>query len=396
MNQTQHNYLGRATVNKTVLLALVIAISAVFLSMIRGFLMSILLAGILAGLVHPMYRRLSGWFGGRRALASAVTMLLLVLIILAPLGTLLGIVTAQAIKVGESATPWVQKNLTEPDAITKTLESLPFYDRLEPYREQILTKAGELVGTVSTFLINGVSSATVGTVNFLFMFFILLYTMFFFLMDGGKLLARILYYLPLEDEEEKRIIDKFTSVTRATLKGTAVIGILQGSLAGIAFAVVGIQGAVFWGTIMTVLSIIPGIGTGLIWIPAAVILIAGGSVAKGIGLAIFCGLIVGSIDNFLRPRLVGKDTQMHDLLILFGTMGGIMMFGVLGFIIGPIVAALFVTVWDIYGVVFRDVLPTVEWIDVAEDQTEPTASGEDEESTDTTSDQNNPDDPDQG
>ena len=108
---------------------------------------------------------------------------------------------------------------------------------------------------------------------------------------------------------------------------------------------------------MVVLSIIPGIGTGLIWVPAAVILAAGGSWAKGIGLAIFCGAIVGSIDNFLRPRMVGQDTKMPDLLIFLSTMGGLLMFGILGFIIGPIIAALFVTVWEIYGVVFKDLLP---------------------------------------
>ena len=214
-----------------------------------------------------------------------------------------------------------------------------------------------MVGVLSRFLINSLSSATTGTVQFLFMLMIMLYSMYFFLIDGGKLLDRILYYLPLEDEEERRLLDKFSSVTRATLKGTAVIGVLQGGLAGLAFAVVGIPSALFWGTLMVVLSIIPGIGTGLIWVPAAVILIAGGSLAKGIGLAMFCGLVVGSIDNVLRPRLVGKDTQMPDLLILLGTLGGIMMFGVLGLILGPIVAALFVTVWEMYGVVFKDVLP---------------------------------------
>ena len=153
------------------------------------------------------------------------------------------------------------------------------------------------------------------------------------------------------------MLEKFTSVTRATLKGTAVIGILQGIVAGLAFAVVGIPSAVFWGTIMTILSVIPGIGSALVWGPAAVILAASGHYAKAIGLALFCGLVVGSLDNFLRPRLVGKDTQMHELLILFGTLGGIFMFGAVGIIIGPIVAALFVTVWEIYGVAFKEVLP---------------------------------------
>jgi predicted PurR-regulated permease PerM len=110
---------------------------------------------------------------------------------------------------------------------------------------------------------------------------------------------------------------------------------------------------------MTVLSIIPGIGTALVWVPAAIVLAAAGHTLQAMGLAVFCALVVGSIDNFLRPLLVGRDTQMHELLILFGTLGGIFMFGVVGFIIGPIIAALFTTVWEIYGVVFNDVLPPV-------------------------------------
>jgi predicted PurR-regulated permease PerM len=127
----------------------------------------------------------------------------------------------------------------------------------------------------------------------------------------------------------------------------------------LAFAVVGIHSAVFWGTIMAVLSFIPGIGSALVWGPAVIILAATGHMAKAIGLGVFCAAVVGSIDNLLRPILVGRDTQMHALMILFGTLGGIIMFGVVGVIIGPIIAALFVTVWDIYGAAFKDVLPAV-------------------------------------
>jgi len=327
--------------------------------MIRSFIMAILMAGIFSALAHPLYRRLERSFGGRRSLASFITLLLIVFLILFPLALLLGVVTAQAIKVGQSVTPWVQKQISEPGAFSDLLSSIPFYEQIEPYKDLIWGKAGELVGTISSYLINSLSSATIGTVNFLFMSFILLYSMFFFLMDGDKLLAKILYYLPLQDQDERRMLEKFTSVTRATLKGTAVIGVLQGGLAGLAFWVVGIQSAVFWGTIMTVLSIIPGIGTALVWGPAAIILAVSGHYVKAIGLTVFCVIVVGSLDNFLRPRLVGKDTQMHELLILFGTLGGIALFGVLGIIIGPIVSALFVTVWEIYGAVFRDILPEV-------------------------------------
>ena len=345
------------TASRVFLLVLVVGISVLFFAMIRNFVMAILLAGIFASLSHPLYRRLCGLFRGRRQIASIITLLLIVLVILVPLGSLLGVVTAEAISVGESIAPWVQQKLNNPDEIVVWLQQQPYYDRIAPYEDDILKKAGEAVSFLSRFLVNGVSMATSGTIHFFFMLAVMLYAMFFFLIDGGRLLDRILYYLPLGDEDERRLLDKFRSVTRATLKGTAVIGVLQGGLAGLAFAVVGIPSALFWGTIMVVLSIIPGIGTGLVWVPAAVILIAGGSVAKGVGLTLFCAVVVGSIDNVIRPRLVGKDTQMPDLLILVGTLGGIVMFGLLGFIIGPIVAALFVTVWEIYGVVFRDMLP---------------------------------------
>ena len=351
--------MNRDTANKSTLLLLVLFISVVFLGMIRSFLMAIFLAGIFSALARPLYKRFERWYGGRRALASMSTLIVIVIIVILPLGALMGIVTAQAIKVGQTVTPWVQEQIAQPGEFQKLLRSLPFFDKIAPYSETIWRKAGELIGTISQFLIGSLSTATKGAVNFLFMAFALLYTMFFFLMDGDKLIYKILYYLPMDDEDEQRMLEKFTSVTRATLKGTAVIGLLQGTLAGMAFWVVGIPSSVFWGTIMAVLSIIPGIGTALVWVPAVIILAAGGSYVKAGGLCLFCALVVGSIDNLLRPVLVGKDTQMHELMIFFGTLGGIIMFGVMGMIIGPIVAALFVTIWDIYGVAFKDILPKV-------------------------------------
>lgn len=346
----------RESVNKLVLVLLAIFISAIFLSMIRPFLMAIFLAGIFSALARPLYRRLERWLGGRRAIASVVTLILLIMLILVPLSGLLGIITAQAIHVAESVAPWIKQQLSGQGRLFDTLRDLPLYEHIAPYKDTILEKAGQMVASISKFLIQNLSAATMGTVQFLFMFFVLLYTMFFFLMDGEKLIQKVLYYLPLDSEDKGRLLDKFASVTRATLKGTVVIAVLQGGLAGFAFVVVGIPSAVFWGTIMVVLSIIPGIGSALVWAPAALILIASGHLVKGIGLAIFCAVVVGSIDNFLRPVLVGRDTRMHELMIFFGTLGGILMFGMLGFIIGPIVAALFLTVWEIYGVVFRDML----------------------------------------
>ena len=351
--------MNRDLIHPSFLLLLVFFISAVFLVMIKSFLMAILLAGIFSALAYPLYQRLNKWLKGRQAAASGITIMIIVFIILLPLSGLLGIVTSQAIKVGQTATPWVQKQLSSPIAISQWLEDLPLYEYIDPYRETIYTKVGALVGAASQFFVNGLQAATMGTINFIFMVAILLYTMFFFLIDGDRLLEKILFYMPLEDRDERRLLDRFTSVARATIKGTAIIGVVQGGASGIAFAMVGIQSSVFWGAVMTVMSIIPGIGTALIWIPAALWLAAQGMWFKAGALIVFCGLIVGSVDNLLRPRLVGKDTEMHDLLILFSTLGGIAMFGIIGIIIGPIIAALFVTIWDIYGVVFKDALPKV-------------------------------------
>jgi predicted PurR-regulated permease PerM len=328
--------------------------------MIRQFLIAIFLAGIFSALSLPVYRRFEIWFGGRRIPASAVTIIVIVCVILVPLASLLGIVANQAVKVATVAKPWIEHQISEPGTLSQSLQSLPFYETIEPYRNQIISKAGELAGSMSGFITDKLTSATVGTFNMIVNVFIMLYCMFYFLIEGGGILKKTLYYLPLEDHDERRILDKFTSITRATIKGTLVIGVLQGALAGLAFAVLGIHSALFWGTVMAVLSVIPSVGSALVWFPAVVYLAATGHIAKGIGLFVFCAFVVGSLDNLLRPKLVGKDTQMHVLMILFGTLGGIIMFGMVGVIIGPIIAGLFVTVWEIYGMAFKDVLPEVK------------------------------------
>jgi predicted PurR-regulated permease PerM len=353
--------MNQDTVNKSILVLMVIAISTLFFSMIHQFLMAIFLAGLFSALARPVYRYIKFRFGGRRHLASVTTMLLMIVLVLIPLMFLIGIIVGQAIDVGQSVTPWVKQLIDQPDRLTAYLEHLPFYDELVPYRELILEKSGQLVGSASKLIVNGLSFATLGTANFLFMTFVFLYTMYFFQMDGVKLIRKILYYLPLGSDDENLMLDKFTSVTRATLKGSLLIGLLQGGLAGIAFAVAGINNAVFWGTVMAVLSIIPSIGSALIWVPACAILILQGSIGAGVGLLIFCGLVVGSLDNVLRPILVGKDTKMHELMIFFGTLGGIMMFGIPGIFIGPLIASLFVTIWELYGVAFSDFLPEVHY-----------------------------------
>jgi predicted PurR-regulated permease PerM len=338
------------------LLLLVTAISVAFVAMIRAFLLTILLAAIFAGLSYPVYEWLLGRLRGRKALAAVATLLLVLVLVMAPLLAVLGAGANEALRVTETIRPRLEQLVDQPGEFDSRLRALPGYDRIEPYRAQILTKAGELVGSTSAFVFAALSATTRATAVFIFHFVVLLYTMFFFLTGGPGLLGGVLAYLPLTDADKQRMVGKFVSVTRATLKGTMLIGVAQGLLGGVAFWAVGIDGAIFWGTVMTVLSIIPGIGSALVWVPAAIILVTTGAVWRGAALALFCALIVGSVDNVLRPRLVGQDTKMHELLIFFSTLGGLLFFGAMGFILGPILAALFVTAWEMFGTAFRTAL----------------------------------------
>ncbi len=335
------------------LIAFVIAISAAFLAMVWTFALTILMAAIFAGLSYPSYRRLQDRMGGRAALAAVATLILLLVLVLAPLLVVLAAGANEALRITQTVGPRLQQFVDEPGALQERLQGLPFYAYVEPYRREILTKTAELVGDTSKFLFSALSATTVATAVFLFHFVVLLYTMFFCLTDGPQLLRGIMGYLPLADVDKARMLDKFLSVTRATLKGTILIGGAQGLLGGLAFWFVGIEGPIFWGTVMTVLSIIPGVGGALVWVPAAIVMALTGNIWGALGLSLFCALVVGSVDNLLRPRLVGRDTQMHELMIFFSTLGGLSLFGATGFILGPVLAALFLTAWEMFGVAFR-------------------------------------------
>ncbi|MCG6897581.1 MAG: AI-2E family transporter [Thiocapsa sp.] len=347
-------------VNKSVVLLMALGISALFLAMVQQFLMALFLAGLFSALARPLFLRLQPRLGGRRHLASLATLLVVAVVVLIPLALLIAIVVAQALDVTQTVVPWVKQRLADPDAFREGLRRMPFFEELVPLREMMLERAGEAVTVASKFVVGGLSSFTLGTLNFFFMAFVMLYSMYFLQIDGNKLINKILYYLPLKSVDERVMLQKFTSVTRATLKGTLLIGLLQGTLAGIAFAIAGIENAVFWGTVMVVLSIIPAVGSALVWVPACIFLAVQGQVASAVALGLFCGLIVGTLDNVLRPILVGRDTKMHELMIFLSTLGGIFMFGFTGLFIGPLIASLFVSIWEMYGVEFSELLPDVD------------------------------------
>ncbi|TLU82253.1 MAG: AI-2E family transporter [Chlorobium sp.] len=350
--------------NKVIILLVVLFISAIFLAMIRYFFLAIFLAAIFSALAAPIFHRFSCWFKEKKSLSAALTMLTLLVIVFLPLAFLLGIVAQEAIRMSSIAAPWVQQQMLEPTTFDKLFRSLPYSSNLELYRENILQKSGEFASQTGSVLLKYISSFTVSAVNDLFLLFVFLYAMFFFIRDGKQILENILSYLPMPDSDLQRLLDKFLSVTRATLKGCVVLGILQGTLAGIAFRFAGIDNAIFLGAIMSVLLMFPILGPPLtwvfVWIPSIIFLAAGGQYFQAIGVFLFLSVVVHPIDNIFRPILVGRDTQLHELLIFFGTLGGIGLFGIFGIFIGPIIAALFMTAWEMFGETFKGNLAEIK------------------------------------
>jgi predicted PurR-regulated permease PerM len=346
--------------NRTTLLILTLAVTALFLHMIQGFLMAIIMAAIFTGLLHPLFLKFTKWFKGKMALGAMATILFFILIILIPVSGLLLIIVDQAISASEEIKPLLKQMPTQPDALVQLIEDIPIIHRLVPEHEKLVTLVENVVTEIGNFIVDGLSEFSSGTANFIFSLFIFLFTLYYFLIYGKGYLRKLLYVLPLKNEEESLLLSRFTTVTKATLKGTFLIGLIQGSLGAAGMAIAGISNVLFWGLIMTILSIVPALGPALVWGPASLYLIISGNTWSGIILALYGIVVIGNIDNLIRPKLVGKDAKIPDLMILFGTLGGLAVFGVPGIIIGPIIGSLFLTFWDIYGKSFSDLLYPVK------------------------------------
>jgi predicted PurR-regulated permease PerM len=185
------------------------------------------------------------------------------------------------------------------------------------------------------------------TLDFLVSLFVMLYLLFYLLRDGDTLAQRIKRAIPLRPEQQRQLFERFTVVIRATIKGNLLVALAQGALGGLIFWFLGIHAPVLWGVLMALFSLLPALGAAVVWLPVAIYLVVTGRTWEGIGLAAWGTLVIGTVDNLLRPILVGKDTKMPDYVVLISTLGGIAVFGINGFVIGPLIAALFITVWDI-------------------------------------------------
>lgn len=328
---------------------LLIAASIAFVLLLLPFFQPVLWAITFAVLFSPLHQYILKKFNGRHSLSAFITLMLILLAVVIPATTLsiavvnegTGLYSDIRDGVYDFSKPlaWIQKSLP---IVSESLNKVGIdFEKLKAGFSNTALNSSQWV---ATNLLNIGQNALTFSVLFLLM----LYLLFFFLRDGHKIVELLIRILPIGDEAERHLLSKFAEVTRATVKGTLVVGIIQGAIGGIMFALLGIESAIFWGVVMTGLSILPAVGSALIWAPAALIFIANGHWVKALVLFAVGAFIISVIDNVLRPILVGRDTQMPDYLILLSTLGGLGLFGLSGFVIGPVIAAFFLAVWVMF------------------------------------------------
>ena len=329
---------------------LLFAITAVFLGMISEFLETLFLAAIFSAMAMPLYDAMLPHMGGRKAATSGLTLLALIVAVLLPGLVLLGLIAAQAADLATKVVPWAQTVITDlSDFQFKLPQWFPLRDQIEALGPQIASKIASLARVIGQFLLASLAAATQGTARFFLQLFILLYAMFFFLVAGPTMIEKLVRTTTLGIDTQRKILTQAYVVARATIKGSFVIGAVQGLLGGLGFWMTGIPNAALWGMVMAISSIVPGIGTAIVWIPGVVYLFSTGETMRAALLAVWSMILVGTIDNVLRPKLVSGDTKMSDLVILVSTFGGLATFGATGLILGPVIAAVFFTAWEAFA-----------------------------------------------
>jgi len=336
------------------LLVLVIILGLLVFQIFTPFITTILIAFILWQLFKPIFNYLNAKIK-RPALSSLISCFLVFLIIILPFLAIGSAFTKEAAEIYENVAD--SKNITESQK--QLLESTESYlERIGISKEKVkeYVASVDLEDTIKKAV--GISANFVQTAyqkisHFIFLLFVMFFILYYFFIDGDRFIKYAFHISPLKDKDEDLIMKRFMSMSKATLKGTLIIAIIQGTLGGITFWLLGINAALLWGVLMTLFAVIPLLGTAIIWLPASIWLIITGSWLKGLILILIGGVLISSIDNILRPKLVGKDTALHPLWIFLGTIGGIWKFGLIGFLIGPVVVTLFVAMLEIFERKFR-------------------------------------------
>jgi predicted PurR-regulated permease PerM len=315
------------------------------LYLFRPFAYPIFWAAVTAAVFYPMHKKIFVWTKKREGLSAFLSLSIITFIILIPLFTVSALVVNESVglyqKISESGI------FNSPQHVSSWLEGTPLAPYLDTIRTSWAENATKITQSVSTFLFNSLKNTAQVSAGVFIMTIIMLYTLYYFFKDGEKMLKKAGHLSPISGEYEDMLYERFTSTVRSTLKSTLIIGGIQGFLGGILFWITGIEGILIWSVIMIIVGILPALGPPLILVPASIIMFALGDFQACIILLIGTG-IISVVDNVLRPMLVGRDTQMHPLIIFFSTLGGIVIFGVSGFVIGPVIAALYISVLSIY------------------------------------------------
>jgi predicted PurR-regulated permease PerM len=338
---------------KASFLLYLLAVSAAFFYVLRDFIMPVILAAVFSALSFPIYE---GFLARvkKPVISALLTLLSLLLVLVLPL------IAVGTLAYQEAVGFFTHTNLDEWRKRTETMAQ-GLHDRFPSLFQRVdpgsLTKMaiGHLQEAFQ-FMLKHSADISLSVANNLLSFFLMLFIMFYFYIDGKRILEKLIVWSPLKDEYERVLIEKFVSVSKGTLKGILVIGLIQGFLGGLIFWAVGMTSPVFLGVLMVFASIVPAVGSAAIWGPSALVLLVEGRWIAALILVAFASLGIGSVDNVVRPRLVGKDIKMHDLLVLLSTLGGLGLFGLPGFILGPVTAAMFLAIWNIYEEVFAEEL----------------------------------------
>jgi len=333
------------------LTVLLLLVTVAFIWILLPFYGAVFWAVILGILFAPMQRRLQQKFGWRRNLTALCTLGICLIIAILP------VIILSVLLVQEGATVY---NNIESGQLDIGAYLAQFKHSLPPYFQHLLDRfgMGELNGLREKIVKASMQGSQVlatqafsfgqGTFEFVVSFGIMLYLLFFFLRDGAELVRKVRAAVPLEETHKRRLQLKFNRVVRATVKGNLVVAVTQGALGGAIFWFLDIPSALLWAVLMGFLSLLPAVGAGIVWAPVAVYFLLSGMIWQGVVLALFGVFVIGLVDNVLRPILVGKDTRMPDYMILISTLGGLAVFGLNGFVIGPLIAALFMSSWALF------------------------------------------------
>ncbi|MGE1084512.1 AI-2E family transporter [Pseudomonas shirazensis] len=343
--------MNQTALQNRALAVLLAAVTIAFVWIMLPYYGAIFWAVILGILFAPLQRNLLIRFNRRRNLAAGVSLLICLLIAILP------VIFTSALLVQEGASLYQRIESGQLDIagyVEQGKNMLPAFAQhsldqmgmgnLDGLRDKISKWAGQ----GSQVLASQAFSFGQGTFDFLVSFGIMLYILFFFLREGPELARKVRLAVPLPEDQKRRLQLKFNRVVRATVKGNLLVAITQGALGGVIFWILDIPSALIWAVLMAFLSLLPAVGAGIVWAPVAAYFILTGATWQGVVLTAFGVLVIGMVDNVLRPILVGRDTRMPDYLILVSTLGGLAVFGLNGFVIGPLIAALFISSWTIF------------------------------------------------